>query len=158
MTVTVLYTDSDKVRAAAGIDDADISDGDLTASSVAEELTVDLNQWCPTHAAIKAAGIIETPAPSAEEANRWLLLQLYCQFMGAAIVAGQAYRILQKITDGKNQQARYNSLHWDEVQRSLYEKAAKYRRLLEEAMGTAGVAVNYPVMSASTPTFDPITG
>lgn len=156
MTVTVLYTDSDKVRAAAGIDDADISDVDLTASSVAEELTVDLNAWCPTHASIQAAGTASSP--TAAEANQWLLLQLYCQFMGAAIVAGQAYRILQKITDGKNQQARYNSLHWDEVQRSLYEKAAKYRRLLEEALGTAGVAVNYPVMSASTPTFDPITG
>lgn len=156
MTVDVLYTDSDKVRAAAGIDDADISDADLTASSIAEELTVDLNGWCPTHASIQAAGT--APSPTAAEANQWLLLQLYCQFMGAAIVAGQAYRILQKITDGKNQQARYNSLHWDEVQKALYEKAAKYRKLLEEALGTAGAAVDYPVMSASVPTFDPITG
>lgn len=158
VTVSVLYTDSDRVRAALGLDDADIADTEITESSLEEELIVDLDSWVPTHAAIIAAA----DAPAATDSQKALgrLMRLYCQFKGAYLLAGQAYRILQKVTDGKNQQARFSNLDWERIAAALNEKAAKYKQLLAAALGdTVNSAVaGYPIMSASQPNFDPITG
>jgi hypothetical protein len=157
MTASVLYVTTDNIRAAIGVDDADISDPEITDARVDVELQVDLGQWLPAHASIFAAS--QASSPTSSEILQGQLLTLYCQFKGAAILAEQgAYRFLQKIADGKNQQSRFTSVNWEDVAKKAKDKADKYKDLLNEELGVLPTVAAYPVMSISSASFDPITG
>lgn len=149
------YTNTAAIRGCLGIDLQDCSDDTILESNLELELLVDLDGWLPTHAAIHAAGKVNTA--TAEERHLWNVLQLYAQWFCAFEVVSRFMLLPQIVTDGKNQLNRFPNVDLKDAKAEAAARMAKYRGLLDEEVNGATAVSSLPLVAISTPAYDPVT-
>ncbi len=154
LPITV-YTSTDAVRGAIGLTDNELLDETLVNQGIDDELTVDLDNWLPTHAALFAAGI----AGSATDDEKRVVtyIQLYSQwFVSAQILTVMSLTIPQSISDGQNEMRRFQQTDLDALRTAAVGRMAIYRKYLSDEIGA--VVLSSPVLVVGgRPTYDPVT-
>ena len=149
------YTTAAAVRGCLGVTDNELTDAMLSEQNLGLELEVDLKQWVPTYSTVYTTGM----AIGAAEADRLSAsyLTLYAQwFIAAQAVNLMVLAIPQMIADGQNDIRRFQQLDLERLQSAASDRARYYKRLLEEAMGTATAAASVSLLSKSVPDYDPV--
>jgi hypothetical protein len=155
MTALGSYTNTDAVRGCLGVDQDDCPDRYMVDSQVALELSLDLDGWLPTHAALFTAGTTGTPSTAAKAiADR---LKLYAQWFVALEFANRPLAVPQIVTDGKAQLDRFK-VDLSKVAELAAQKVAKYKGELQGAVdGSQNLAPYTNYVSVATPGADPVT-
>lgn len=149
------YTTTEAVRGCLGVDEDDIPDAYMVDSKLDVELSVDLDSWLATHAALYAAGT--AISPSTAEAAIAAKISLYAQWFCALEMANRPLTVPLITSDGKAQINRFK-VDPAAVAKLAALKVAKYRAELSEAVGTgatATFAIN--LLGVAVPSVDPIT-
>lgn len=154
--VPVLYTTTDQIRAALGITDREASDVQITDANVILQLTVDLQDVYPDHAALHAAATGGSPTPSDTYLDSVLIL--YCQYQSCIyLLAAVQMLTAQKITDGDFEMDRFQK---DNLQQTIDRITAlrdRYRKILTDASGTGGTTgTTFSQLAVSSPSYDPV--
>lgn len=140
------FTDTDKVRAALGVDSVDVSDEVLLDMQLDLELTLDLASW--------AAGY------EGFEGNSLSMLQLYAAaFCALSAIDGRELLYPLLFKDGKAETRRFE-LDLQKIKDSLRSRVSKWRAALEAEEGlavTEPAAATY-IFGSAAPDFDPVTG
>lgn len=147
--IDLLYTNSDSVRAAAGVSEAEFPDPFLAARNLDMELRMDLQSWLPTHSAIFATTTTE------EEQRLHDALVLYSMNFLAAQLLSSPLSVLSELSDGSNSMKR--AAGFEEALRIVGAAARKYRDLLLEAT-TGQTPAPWSPLGLSEPSYDPVTG
>lgn len=158
MPVTVMYTNTDRIRSVLGLSAKDMSDAQVTDRNLATELRLQLASWLPTYATHYTAG----KAPGATEALADIAdgIELYCTYYCAQIIATSPSLSLatpQQVSDGKNQISRFNQQDWENFRRLLEGKANHYRAIVEKAVNSVSSATGPKFFSAVALGTDPVT-
>ena len=148
------YTDTDKVRAVAGLTDNEVDDATLQAMGLSTVVLADLHTWLPTHATIKAEG--EAPAPTPEQALRFDVLKLYATTLAAMTALQSSMHIPQQKSNGKDTAKRFSDSALKDAIGALQARLDKYRNQLLELISPIG-AVSSGLFAIATPTYDPVT-
>ena len=147
MTTSITaYTDTDRVRAALGVDAVDVSDDVLVDMMLAEELTLDLEEWLPTHATL--AGASSTA------------LQLYAaSFCALSALDGRELLYPYLFKDGKAETRRFQ-IDLQKLKEDLAARVAKWKAKLValENLTPTVVASGSFIFGSSQPATDPVTG
>lgn len=154
--VPLLYTDSDKALAAAGLSSDDLSDAFMVARDFTRLLSVDLYGWLPTHAAL----YIPVDVPYVSEAARYRsdLLTLYCTHFCASRVLQAVLSLMVKESDGQNEYDRFSNLDLKAAADDMLSKAGFYQQALLSELQSTSVAPVVSLFSLSAPSYDPVTG
>jgi hypothetical protein len=149
------YTTTDAVRGCLGVDKDDCPDRYMVDSKVDLELSLDLDAWLPTHAALYTAGTTGTPTTSAKAiADR---IKLYAQWFVALEFANRPLTVPQIVTDGKAQLDRFK-VDLKALAELAAQKVAKYKGELQSAVdGTTAVTSYTNYVSVAVPGADPVT-
>lgn len=141
------YTDTDKVRAALGVDSADVSDAVLVNMQLALELIVDLDAWAPNHANFTATSLS--------------LLQLYASaFCAWKALDGRQLLYPFLFKDGKAETRRF-TIDLDNLIASLAKRAADFKTRLaaSESLTLANsITGSTYIMGSAKPDVDPVVG
>jgi hypothetical protein len=152
--ITILYTNTDKIRAALGVDDNDVKDARIVALDLEKELKLDFISWLPLYSAFHTTSV----APSATEAQRNIgdALVLYSMYYCATQVA-KTLRLAapQTVSDGKNALGRFDGIDWQALTINMKERAAFYRTLLLDQTHTSIVKF-YPQLTGVGLATDPV--
>ncbi len=149
------YTTTEAVRACLGVDDNDCGDAVMVDSLLDVELTVNLDSWLPTHAALFAAGTATGAVTAAvRQAN---LIKLYAQWWCAKELAARQLLAPQLSTDGKARLDRFK-VDLEMVEAKAYARCAQYQNLLRESVAeTTATAAGLNLVLVAQPGADPIT-
>lgn len=149
------YTTTDAVRGCLGVDKDDCPDRYMVDSKVDLELSLDLDGWLPTHAALYTAGTTGTPTATVKAiADR---IKLYAQWFVALEFANRPLTVPQIVTDGKAQLDRFK-VDWKALAELAAQKVAKYKGELQAAVdGTTVVASYTNYVNVAVPGADPVT-
>lgn len=139
MAVTILYTDTDAIRATIGLDDSDVEDTVLTTQFLDLQMTRELDKFYPTHSTDFFA--IPTVADQ---------LKLWCTYFGALRLAESPLAAPFKLGTGKDEFTRF-PMDWDALKMDLKAKLAEIQEDLTPATTTG-----HTLFSKSTPASDPI--
>jgi hypothetical protein len=155
MTALGSYTNTDAVRGCLGVDQDDCPDRYMVDSQVSLELSLDLDGWLPTHAALFTTGTTGTPSTAAKAiADR---IKLYAQWFVALEFANRPLAVPQIVTDGKAQLDRFK-VDLSKVAELAAQKVAKYKGELQGAVnGSQPVALYTNYVNVATPGADPVT-
>lgn len=145
-TAITAYTDSDKVRAALGVDSVDVGDDVLVDMMLAEELTLDLDGWLPGHASLTG--------------NSLTALNLYAaSFCALSALDGRELLYPYLFKDGKAETRRFQ-VDLQKLKSDLAARVAKWKakiQALENIAPTAPVSGGY-IFGSAAPATDPVTG
>lgn len=147
MTVAITeYTDTDKIRAALGVDSVDVSDDTLGDMQLDLELLIDLSSW--------ATGYEDYAGVSLD------MLKLYAaSFCALSAIHGRELLFPVMFKDGKAETRRF-ALDLEVVKNNLASRLAAIKKALikqEELTVTAEVRSNF-IMGSAPPNYDPVTG
>jgi hypothetical protein len=140
-SVTVLYTNTDAIRSAIGVDDADVSNAMITSQDMTLQMNVALTKFLPTHVVDFAA--------SATVENQ---LRLWCMWYGAWRLAESPPAVPKRLSTGKDEYERF-PINWKE----LAKNARAHLDELEEALVPTTGGSGLTIMGKATPDSDPIT-
>lgn len=148
-------TDTDEVRGALGIDEADISPESMALLKPQDDLESDLLSWAPTYATIITEGLLASP--TAEQALKYLKLRLYSKYFISALFASSGINsILQKRSDGANEGARFTNVDLAQLREYLKGKADGFKEELLLIIDPTTVAT-YDHFGVASPNYDPVT-
>jgi len=153
---TILYTDTDRIRSVLGVDDQDLSDTKITDRDLVKELRLDLLSWTPTHAALHAAGILNTATETEQSiADAITLFSTY--FCAVLVIKSIQLSAPQAISDGKNSMSRFAVIDWQALTLYLKERMAFYKVFVQDSASAAPVTVTYNLFAGVGMSTDPIT-
>lgn len=149
------YTDTDAVRACLGIDASDCPDTYMVDAHISVELTLDLDDWLPTHVAIYNSG--KAAAATDEEKRYKSVLSMYSQWFCASEIAARRLTFLKSSSDGKNQGVRFD-VDLQTVAKAAAGKMAKYKAILDVEVNGATDSSETPggLLAVSVPNSDPV--
>jgi len=147
MAITVLYTDTDAIRGAIGVDEADIDDAVITGQNMALQMTAELEKFLPNHSSVQFSNL-KIP----DQLNLW------CMWFGAWRLAQSPLATPKKLSTGKDEYERFN-IDWEALEKVAYKNVCAMKDLLLETTSTVvAETAAYTVMGAATPCYNPITG
>lgn len=152
MSVAILYTDTDAIRAVTGIKEVEISDSMLTDQQLERQLKTALYGWLPTYATVYSAGV--AGGASADEIYRKDLLVSYCLYFGAVRLVEMIMALRQSVGDGKSEVARFN-LNWLELLEVFKDRLEEAKALLDELINPSSGGPAY--FGKASPDYDPVT-
>lgn len=142
MTATVLYTDTDAIRSAIGVDDADIEDAMITSQYMADQMRAELLSFFPTY---------ETDFYDPSVAVK---LKLWCMWFGALRIAESPLAIPVSLSTGKDIYERF-PVDWELVKDTAKKNMAKLKEAMVPSAGSSSV---FNFIGAAAPAYNPITG
>lgn len=155
--ITILYTDSDAVRSALGVESfsdqnlqRELPDTMFSSQDFARQLRAALYSWVPTHADIIAAG----DAPGTDEEVHYAdLVRNYSLYWCAWRAAMMAYATRRNVGDGKSELQRFEVdwLKLAEEMKKLFEDAQ------DELMEALNPATTIAFAKRVEPDYDPVT-
>lgn len=151
-----MFTTTEAVRGALGVDANDISDQQMLDADLATELSLDLGSWLPSWADKLDPG--STPTP--EQATLQSAIKTYCKWWCAAEYARKVLAFAQLYSDGKAEQRRFTNFDWETLAGVCQAKADYYRNMVAELdpdLDPTVVADAYVLISAAIPDHDPVT-
>lgn len=152
MSIAILYTDSDAIRAAVGITDVEISDAMMQSQMMETQIKTAVYKWLPTHGTIYAAGTAQ--GATEQEVHLKDLLVMYCMYFGAVRVVEMIMAMRQKISDGKSQLERFD-IDWLALLELLKQRRDQAQDALEEILNPSDGGPAY--FGLVTPDYDPVT-
>lgn len=141
------FTDTDKVRAALGVDDVDVSDDVMLSMQLDLELELDLKSWATGYEAYTGDTL----------SMLYLYAANYCALQ-ALTGRELLYPILFK--DGKAEARRFE-LDFDKIKAELLAKVSRWKKAIAEDQGItldSGTSASYPLFGSAEPDYDPVTG
>lgn len=157
MTVAITdYTDSDAVRAVAGVSDVELSDDALQAMRLADMVVSDLNTWLPTHATVYSEGVVS--GATAQQKTTKTHLELYTTLFAASKINLFKLAIKQSATNGKDALKRFEGTDFDALALRFAGEAHAYRKLIEAAVGATSDNTPTQIFGSASPSYDPVTG
>jgi hypothetical protein len=149
-----------EIRSAAGVSELEISDEQLLASGLEQELDLEMSSWMPVSESWDTV-YSEGNSPTATQLQKHKLyaLSLYGKYLSAYLVCQSGtMKFAKSISDSSNKIERFP---WDNpsLLADLLAQANKYRRRFLLLIGEAdGQFVAATFAGSSTPDFDPVTG
>lgn len=141
--ITVLYTNTDSIRASIGVDENDVSDAMISSQNLDMQMIERLTEIAPTY---------ETIYDNSDEGER--RLTLWCQYFGAlSLLENASLAIPQKIQANNDQLARF-SVDFESIKKSLRDKIKQ----LENKINPPVAAVAHSLMGISPAGYNPVTG
>jgi hypothetical protein len=158
--VTILYTNSDAVRAALGIETDDLQkelpDHMFVNQNMERQLRAALYAWLPTYASIVAAADAVDPDESGDTDFATLyqgdLVRNYCLFWAAWRAAEMAYFARRKVSDGRSEVERF-SIDWEALADRMKSRAEEQQSLLQATFTPSLLTV---FAKRSIPDYDPV--
>ena len=141
MTAIILYTDTDAIRSAMGIDDADMEDAMFTGQQLENQMLEDLDTLRPAHATEIFSG----------SASLQRKLSLWCMWFGALRIAQSPLATPKRISTGKDELERF-VVNWQALEELAKRKLAE----LDKALSPT-VPESFTMMGKATPDSNPIT-
>lgn len=155
-STAILYTDSDTVRALAGLTANEVTDPALLSMQLEKALSVDLIRWVPTHADIKTAGMASGAVAGA--VLQWDLLQLYAShFCAVRLLQSPMHIPLQK-GNGKDTAKRFDETILLQSVTDLSRSRDEYRDQLLELIEAPAAITDTGLFKRAVPISDPVTG
>lgn len=154
----VVFTSTEAVRGALGIDQTDIADQAIMNAALDVELGLDLYTWIPGYATKIFLADPETATP--EQKLLQAALQTYCKWFCAAEFARKPLAHVQLYSDGKAEQRRFTNFEWDNLVAYCSGKAAQFKALaqgLDPDFVEPTATGTYAVMSRGVPSYNPVT-
>lgn len=145
-TPITAYTDTDRVRAALGVDSVDVSDDVLVDMMLAQELTLDLDEWVPDHDTLENSSLAA--------------LELYAAvFCALSAIDGRELLYPYMLKDGKAETRRFQ-LDLQKLKEDLAARVAKWKAKVValEGLEVAAVQSASYIFGSSAPDFDPVAG
>jgi hypothetical protein len=145
-TPITAYSDTDRVRAALGVDSVDVSDDVLVDMMLEQELMLDLGDWLPLHGTLLG--------------NSLSALELYAAaFCALSALDGRELLYPFMFKDGKAETRRFQ-LDLQKLKEDLAARVAKWKaKIIDlEDMEVATVKTASYIMGAAVPDTDPVTG
>lgn len=141
MAVNILYTNTDAIRSAVGLDDSDVEDSIITAQHMKEQMTLALAKFLPTH------------EDDAYDPEIKVVMTLWCMWFGALRLAESPLATPKQFGNGKDDLQRFD-VDWE----ALRALARKKLTELEEELAPTVVAGSFSFMGKATPAYNPVTG
>ena len=138
--LAVLYTSTNAIRSAIGVDGADIENEMITGQGMASQMSLALGKFNPTHATDQ---FDPTKLPA---------LKLWCMWFGALRLAEMPTAIAKKFSTGKDEIERFD-IDWEELKRVARKNLAE----LQEGIAPL-VSAGFSIMGKATPDYNPIEG
>ena len=150
------YTNTDKVRAAIGVTDDEISDDMLVDQNLEMALLADLSGWISNHATIYATG--RAAGATAAESLQADYLELYAMWFCAKRASEMVLAIPQVASDGKSEVRRFaiDGILEKAISVATANMMAVRAKLTEAVTGTA--ASDIVLFGKASPGYDPVTG
>ena len=153
----ILYTTTNGIRAALGVDDSEVADSQITDLGVLSILTLELHSNFPTHAALAAANA-PGQTPTDEQKLQFMTLQLYCQYECAVQMLPHFQMLVaQKITDSDIETQRFQKDNLSDTIARITAQRDKYLGLLNPDAGLPAGTLAVAVLGIVVPTYDPVT-
>lgn len=140
MTATILYTNTDAIRAAVGLDDADVEDSVLVDQNLDIQMELALAEFLPNHEDDTIDETIEKK------------VKLWCMWYGALALAESPLATPKALGTGKDEYERFD-IDWEALQKRARGKLDALREAL-----TPKISDTFSIMGKSTPDYNPITG
>lgn len=136
----ILYTDTDAVRAALGVNEREVSDSQIVNLQVADHISLELVEVYPTHETLKAA--IDANSATVEEKLTFKRLRLYCQYEAAVMMLPSLQMwAFQRVSDGDAEAHRFLPEDIDKTVERITGMRDKYKAQLNpELMADANFA------------------
>lgn len=153
---TPVFTTTEAVRAAVGVDAHDLPDQMILDAELNVELGLDLSMWLPNW---KVKLDPQDPVSDLQQQVKDAL-KSYCKWWGALEFCRKILAHTQLYSDGKAQMRRFQNFDWEQVIGLAASKVSQYKALVAsldpEAVleGTDG----YSLISGGIPVYDPVTG
>lgn len=153
----VLYTTTDSIRAAIGLTLAELADQTIINLNVEDQLLVYLNQVCPTHADIAAAG--QAPSPSDDDKNKYRCLRLIAMYeCGVICLQNAQYLLAQTMQDGGTMVSRFAKDDLTTTLNNILSQRDYYLNILNGELGNTNTGALFTVFSTVQPSYDPVRG
>ena len=144
--IDILYSNSDAIRSAIGIDEDDVSDEMLSKAFLEDQMLDRLEKVLANHADI---------AFSSESIER--KLRLWCQFFGGLqIIELGLLSIASKMQANTDQMSRFN-IDWEAMKASLNGKLTQLELDLKATQKTL-LPISVNIFGKASPGYDPVTG
>jgi hypothetical protein len=148
MSIVILYTTTEAIRAAVGVAATEVSDDALVDQALEDQLLSDLYHWIPDHASLY--GVDST----AQEKQTTRLLEMYCMYFGAIRVIEMVLILRQSVTDGKQAVARFK-VDWELLMSQFKARLGEIRAELEDITGVTYNSTGF--FGVASPDYDPVT-
>lgn len=153
--VTLLYTTSDAVRAALGIETEgrkkELPDEMFSNQDMERQLRAALYAWLPSHADIISEA--DEVGATDEQVHKGDLVRNYCLYWCARRAAEMAYATRRRVGDGKSEVERFQ-VDWLALAERMGELMAEQKQLLEELLSPSDTLA---FAARAVPTYDPVT-
>lgn len=140
VSVDVLYTNTNAIRSAIGVDAADIENEMIVDQDMESQMSVALAKFNPTHTTDKF------------DPSKLPALKLWCMWFGALRLAESPPAIAKKYGTGKDEWERFD-IDWEALKKTAREKMAE----LQEGI-TPATSATFSLMGKATPDYNPIEG
>ncbi len=154
----VVFTTTEAVRAAIGVDSVDLSDDRIIDAELDIELGLDLASWLPGYSAKLNPG----DAPTELQQSIQAALRAYCKWYCASEMLNKVLAYIQVYGDGKADMRRFTNFEWDAVISRAAGKMGTYRTMIldmdPDTPGTYDPNAGYALVGSSAPTYDPVVG
>ena len=150
--ITILYTDSDKVRSVLGVSDRELLDQTMLDLEIEDQLLLNLPEVYPDHVALAAIAEGPNAELTAEQDLAWRVLRQYVKYRAATYLLPQFQMITWKrLSDGDVDQTRYGPDDLAQFCDNIKGEADKY----EEALNPSSdrLMVGFGLV---TPGYDPV--
>mgnify|MGYP003402389755 CR=1 FL=1 len=151
-----VFTTTEAVRGALGVDDIDLPDQMILDAQLNLELSLDLYLWCPNFAEKLAV----TPADSDEAKLLQSCLKTYSKWFCAAEYSRRTLTFKQMYGDGKAEQRRFTNFDWEALALNCAAKRDTYKQQampMDPDIGVLDPNASYALASRGTPTYNPVT-
>jgi hypothetical protein len=152
------YTTTAQIRFALGVAEAELSDAEITASGIEQDLTLELVDWLPAGQntdTIYSEGTAS--AATSAQLQSFYSLSNYLRYYAAYLIATTGIlKFAKKISDKSNDFER-NAWDDEKLQAQLLGRANAAKNQFLEVIGDTPTAAETTWMGASAPDYDPIT-
>lgn len=140
MTTNILYTTTDAIRGAIGVDDSDIEDSIITGQDMELQMEYELLKFMPDHEDQSIDELVE------------MKLKLWCMWFGALRLAESPLATPKRLGTGKDEYERFN-VDWEMLRSRARSKLSELAKEL-----TPTYSASNTVMGKATPDYNPIEG
>lgn len=149
------YTTVGAVRGCLGLTDNEVTDDMVVDQNLNIDLTLDLDGWLPTHAALWDAAF--AAGATAEDKRYGSIITMYSQWYCAVRVCEMWLAMPQRISDGKSDMRRFAEIDFDRLLELAVARMMKFRALLEGEVLELDPR-GHSLLAVSAPSYDPVTG
>jgi len=147
------YTTTEQVRSSLGLTDNEVTDTMLESLDMEVYLYTNMYTWLPDHPARWATSQKPSPTPSEEQVGR--LIEMFAQWYCASLLADMWLAFPQRLSDGKTDIRRFDSIDLEELSRKTRKLAASFKSQLLDEIGQKIAALG--LAGSAPPSYDAVT-